>query len=137
MKDERLANLVDVLGLCVQRLSESVRTPPEDERDIAGIIKHFEMAFEQSYKCMLEWLLAMGEEDTRRSVKVVFRRAFELGWITDEDTYASMIRDRNAASHTYDAAFAREMVDTIKQSYLPKFLDLQTKLKEELAEELP
>lgn len=125
MSDERLKNSIDVFGLCLERLTESLRTPPKDQRELAGIVKHFEMAFEQSYKCILELLLAMGEEDTRRSVKTVFRRAFEFGWIADEQEFTAMTRDRNATSHTYDAEFAANMVDRITNSYLPLFQDLQ------------
>jgi len=125
MRDERLANSIDILGLCVERLSESVQSPPEDQRDLAGIIKHFEMTFEQSYKCLLELLLTIGEEDSRRSVKIVFRRAFEFGWVTDEEAFTAMIRDRNATSHTYDAEFAKDMVVRISNVYLDLFRELQ------------
>jgi len=128
MSDERLPNLIDVLGLCVTRLSESVQTPPEDQRDMAGIIKTFEFTFEQGYKCLMELLHAMGEEDSHRSVKIVFRRAFEFGWISDEEAFSAMIRDRNATSHTYDAEFAKEMVDRITNIYLPLFRGLQNTL---------
>lgn len=129
MSDERLPNLIDVLGLCVQRLSESVGTPPKDQRDLAGIIKTFEFTFEQASKCLMELLLAMGEEDSRRSVKTIFRRAFEFGWLADEEAFSAMIRDRNATSHTYDADFAKEMVERITNTYLSLFQELQKTLR--------
>jgi nucleotidyltransferase substrate binding protein (TIGR01987 family) len=128
MKDRRLGNVVDVLGLCIDRLSESVATPPVDQRDLAGIVKHFEMTFEQSYKCLLELLIVLEDEDSRRSVKAVFRRAFEFGWITDEQAFMAMIRDRNATSHTYDSDFAISLVERVSDTYLPLFLDLQKTL---------
>ncbi len=131
MKDERLANALDVLGLCIERLSETLETPPEDQRDLAGIIKHFELAFEQSYKCILELLIETGGEDTRRSVKSAFRRAFEFGWIADEGVFSAMIHDRNATSHTYDSEFAAGMVERISSKYLPRFRELAEVLSRE------
>ncbi len=132
MNAERLINLNEIFGRCLIRLEETVAEPPEDLRDIAGIVKHFELAYEQAYKCVSELLIASEIEATKRSAKVAFRRAFEHGWIQDEDAWISMIADRNTTAHTYDEPFAREMVDRIKADHLPRFRELQLALAEEI-----
>lgn len=132
MNVERIVNLADVLDRCLARLEESVSEPAVDNRDLAGIVKHFELAYEQTYKCLLELLLALNEEDSQRSAKVVFRRAFEFGWITDEPSFLAMIVDRNSTTHTYDEEFARSIVQRINDIYLPQLRNLHLRILEEI-----
>lgn len=124
MSVERLVNLCDVLVRCVDRLEQTVEEPVVDLRDIAGVVKHFELAFEQAYRTIMELLLTLEAEDSKRSVKVAFRRAMEFGWIVDEAVWLGMIADRNTVAHTYDEPFAMELIDRIKTVYGPELRSL-------------
>ena len=124
MSVERLRNVQDVFSRCIERLDETVQEPVVDLRDVAGVVKHFELAFEQAYRTIMELLLALEAEDAKRSVKVAFRRALEFGWIHDEATWLAMIVDRNTVAHTYDEPFAVELVHRIKSVYVPQFRHL-------------
>jgi nucleotidyltransferase substrate binding protein (TIGR01987 family) len=130
---EQARNAIDIFQKTIHRLDESVAEPAVDNRDLAGIIKHFELCFEQAYKSVLEVLLATGDAESPMPVKSVFRRAFELGWQRDEVAGSQMIVDRNATTHTYNDKFAKEMVERITASYLPLFKALHGELLREVS----
>lgn len=131
MSAERLENLSDVFQTCIGRLVESVEKPVTEARDLAGIVKNFEITYEQAYKCLLELLFVVEAETSHRSVKLVFRRAFEFGWIKDEPAFTAMIADRNLTAHTYDGDFAEALLQRISDVYLPLFTELYQTLDAE------
>lgn len=105
-------------------LQRSLSTPIEDERDLAGIIKSFEIVYE------LSWTMLKHKLEYSGIVTQGPRDAIRKAWQNDmlpvesESTWTDMIRDRNLTVHTYDEGFAREMVTRIRTMYFPAFENL-------------
>jgi hypothetical protein len=49
----RLANLVDIFGLCVRRLEESLAVPTTEERDLAGIVARIRADYLPAFQSLL------------------------------------------------------------------------------------
>ena len=107
-------------------LQRSIAKPITDERDLAGIIKGFEIVYELSWTLLKLTLQESGLEAA--GPRDVFRSAWQNGIlnIDSESIWLGMIKDRNLTVHTYDEHFAREMVQRIIQTYTPAFESLET-----------
>jgi len=105
-------------------LHRSISKPIEDERDLAGIIKGFEIVYELSWTILKVALRDTGLEAT--GPRDVIKSAWQIGFLNSdtETAWLNMIKDRNLTVHTYDEIFAREMVQRITQQYMPAFQTL-------------
>lgn len=105
-------------------LHRSISKPIEDERDLAGIIKGFEIVYELSWTILKKTLRESGLEAA--GPRDVIRAAWQIGFlkVETEATWLNMIKDRNLTVHTYDETFAREMVQRIIAQYTPAFQSL-------------
>ena len=77
----------------------------------AGVIQHFEVAYEICWKFMKRWIeanvsAAQVDGVTRREL---FRQAAENRLITDVDAWMLHHHARNLTSHTYDDGAAEEV----------------------------
>jgi nucleotidyltransferase substrate binding protein (TIGR01987 family) len=104
------------LAKALASLEKSVRSPVTEPRDISGIIKDFELVYELSWKTLKTFLEEHGHEVT--SAKNAFSKAFQLGFISDEEAWLQVLKDRNQTVHTYDEGFAKLMCDRIMNSHL-------------------
>lgn len=96
-----------------------------------GVINKFSLQFELSWK-LLKALLAY-EGDTiaaSGSPRDILKAAYRYYNFIDEDTWLSMLRDRNQISHIYDSNKALELIDAIINRYLPEFIGLKANLDE-------
>lgn len=93
----------------------------------SGIIRHFEVAYEQCWKAMKRWL----ENNVTRELvdsasrRELFRLAAESRLIADVDQWMTFHRGRNETSHTYNSVTASD-VFAIAVAFLPaaeRFLD--------------
>lgn len=87
----------------------------------AGIIQHFEVAYEQSWKYLQRWLrenAAPDAADFPRSRKDLFRQAARYGLLADPLPWFAFGDARNQTSHTYDGATALD-VCTVARQFLP------------------
>lgn len=111
-KKENLAKAVKALEL-------SLGAPITEARDISGIIKDFEIAYELSWKLLKRNL----EENDLQTYgpKDVIKKAYQNNYIEYEQDWLAMAKDRNLTTHTYNEAFAREMIERIKKNYLKCF----------------
>jgi nucleotidyltransferase substrate binding protein (TIGR01987 family) len=100
-------------------LQRSLSTPVTEPRDLSGIIKDFEMVYELSWKVLKRRLADDGT--STQGPKDVFTKAYQLGYIADEERWLGMIADRNQANHVYDEAQARTIVDRVRQTYADLF----------------
>ena len=124
MKERRAFEVYD---LTVQSLEESLRLPPVEPRDFAGIVQNFEIAFEAAWKALksrLEFDGVSGSEGPRS----VITAGFQHRYIEDEEIWFGMLRDRNLTVHTYNRSLAEGMVERIRGQYLPSFVELRSKL---------
>lgn len=113
--DQKIANFLKAL----QALDVSVLAPVQEARDLSGIIKDFEIAYELSWKMLKAFLEKQGH--MTGSAKDVFSKAFQLKFINDENVWIDMIQDRNLAVRTYDQQLARRLVDHIRDRYVSAF----------------
>jgi nucleotidyltransferase substrate binding protein (TIGR01987 family) len=118
---------LEVFELTVQSLAESLRLPPIEPRDFAGIVQNFEIAFEAAWKALksrLDFEGLSGSEGPRG----VITAGFQNRYLEDEVIWFGMLRDRNLTVHTYNRNLAEGMVERIRDQYLPAFIELQGKL---------
>src|SRR5258708_4787975 len=105
--DQKIANFKKA----VEALDRSVRSPVAEPRDISGIIKDFEIAYELGWKALKAFLEGQGHET--KSAKDVFAQAYQLHYLADEAVWLEIINDRNLTVHTYDETLARQLMDRI------------------------
>jgi nucleotidyltransferase substrate binding protein (TIGR01987 family) len=109
---------------------ESVPDNDLKETIQAGVIQHFEVAYEQSWKMMRRWL------DINRGPNVLdgaprrelFRMAVEERLITDSELWMRFHFGRNSTSHTYDRK-AAEDIYTVGLEFLPEAKDFLKRLR--------
>jgi nucleotidyltransferase substrate binding protein (TIGR01987 family) len=85
---------------------------------VAGIIKHFEMAYELAWKFLKQYLKAVLEVEAS-SPKSVFKACYEYQ-VLPESTVNDLLRlaeDRNLTVHMYDQTTAEELLENINQHY--------------------
>lgn len=84
---------------------------------VDGTIQRFEFVLELFWKTLKRLLAYEGiQTDSPRDT---LQRAFQAGWLTDENLWLKMLKDRNETSHTYDEESAHEIFLRIK-IYFPE-----------------
>jgi len=83
----------------------------------AGLIQFFEMAFEQSWKLLKDYLEAEGF--TIASPRQAIKQAFQSGLVTDGHAWISALEDRNLTTHTYNEQTASLVEQKIRDAYFP------------------
>lgn len=107
----------EVFQEAVATLARAQNPPPVSERDLAGCIQLFELAFETGWKALRRRLLDVGiRADSPRSA---IAEAFRAGFLIDEEGWVEMLRDRKLTTHTYNRDLAEAMVARIASRYLP------------------
>lgn len=88
----------------------------EDSLSRDGAIQRFEFCVELFWK----WIQARLIEESIEvaSPKMAFQKAFQLGWLEDEQFWLGVLKDRNLSSHTYDEELAKTLFKK-----LPMYLD--------------
>ncbi|MBN2652217.1 MAG: nucleotidyltransferase substrate binding protein [Spirochaetales bacterium] len=97
-----------------------------------GAIQRFEYTFELCWKTLKDKLEFDGiilETITPRST---FRKAFEVGYITNPATWFDIVDSRNLMSHTYNLETANQIFDKIRTTYIPEMNKLYNRLLEEI-----
>ena len=106
-----------------------IEEPSDLERE--GIIQRFEYTFDLAWKTLKDFLEYQGFQNITGS-RDTFREAFKQGLISDGDVWMKMIESRNLTSHVYDEKTAREIFDSVKEEYLPLYIELRERLKKEI-----
>ena len=99
----------------------------EPENDIVrdSAILRFELTFEVAWK--LVQLLVREQGYEANSPRQAFQQAFAMGWITDEEVWADIIKARNTAVHVYRQEYAEALYRELKR-YYEAFSELQAAL---------
>lgn len=133
---------LESLELAVDALDRSINTAlrkmdPMDsdlnETIRAGVIQHFEVAYEQCWKFIQRWLRenqSPEEIDLPRSRKDLFRQAARCGLISDPIPWFDFGEARNLTSHTYDLSKA-EKGYIIAKRFLPFAQELLDRLRDQ------
>lgn len=95
--------------------------PIVHRRDKAGLIQAFEFTFELFWKLFQKLAPESGLEASSPREALIAGRSLHLIAEDESGAWALMLRDRNLASHTYNAALADEIVERLLGSYLPCF----------------
>lgn len=122
-----------LLGQAVEIVSQRVN---EDEavEDLLkeGLIQRFEYTHELAWKVMKDYAEYQGYTDIRGS-RDAFRKAFEMGIITDK-RWMESIADRNLTSHNYDDETAEAIYEAVVNVYYPLFVQLENTMLQFMAE---
>jgi nucleotidyltransferase substrate binding protein (TIGR01987 family) len=106
----------EVFRRALAALERAQEPPPTSERDLAGCIQLFELAFETGWKAIRRRLLELGvRADSPRSV---ISEAYRAGILADEAGWVEMLRDRNLTTHTYHRELAESMASRINSQHL-------------------
>lgn len=131
---ESLRKTVGALQRSLDASQKAMASLDDDMRDTvrAGVIQHFEMAYEQCWKFIQRWVrenVSPEEADYPRTRKELFRIAARHGLISDPVPWFSFGDARNLTSHTYDEAQATSVYD-VAQQFLPHAQELLVRLEE-------
>lgn len=98
----------------------------ENEFVQSGIIDKFALQFEFGWK-LLKALLSYEGDATAvtGSPRDIIKAAVCYYDFLDEDTWLSMLRDRNNTAHVYDQQLAKQLVDLTISRYIPEFVRLR------------
>jgi nucleotidyltransferase substrate binding protein (TIGR01987 family) len=118
MPNQKVADSLESLGRALERLREGLELPEAAPLAIDGTIQRFEFVIELFWKVLKRALAAEGIETA--TPREALQRAYQAGWLADETTWLSALRDRNATSHLYDEAAARAIYSRIR-TYWPEF----------------
>ena len=120
-----------LLGQAVEIVSQRVN---EDEavEDLLKVIQRFEYTHELAWKVMKDYAEYQGYTDIRGS-RDAFRKAFEMGIITDK-RWMESIADRNLTSHNYDDETAEVIYEAVVNAYYPLFVQLENTMLQLMAE---
>lgn len=117
MPNQKLGDSLENLGRALERLREGLELPDAAPLAIDGTIQRFEFVIELFWKVLKRALAAEGIETT--TPKEALQRAYQAGWLADEETWLSALRDRNETSHVYDETTARAIYSRIR-TYWPE-----------------
>ncbi|MFZ5996173.1 MAG: HI0074 family nucleotidyltransferase substrate-binding subunit [Nitrospirota bacterium] len=112
---ERVKRYFDDFGKALTNLENGVKEA-ENDLDIDGTIKRFELCYELSWKLIKEYLSDMGI--ICNNPRDCFKGAFANDLIDSEESWLKMIEDRNYLVHTYTFEKSREIFERIKDSYV-------------------
>jgi nucleotidyltransferase substrate binding protein (TIGR01987 family) len=84
------------------------------ELEVDGAIQRFEYCFELAWKVLKIRLESDGIRDVS-SPRNVLQRGFVAGILEDEESWITMLNDRNLSVHTYNEQTAREIYSRFPQ----------------------
>jgi nucleotidyltransferase substrate binding protein (TIGR01987 family) len=102
-------------------LREAIEKDPNQlsQLEKEGIIQRFEYTFELAWKVLKDKMENDGIILDQISPKAVVRQAYAAKYIQNPEIWFNMIGDRNLMSHTYDFAKFEDIIQSIRNSYLP------------------
>jgi nucleotidyltransferase substrate binding protein (TIGR01987 family) len=103
---------LESLGKALDRLEEALGQPLENPLAVDATIQRFEFTIELFWKALKRCLDFEGIDTS--TPRDALQQAYQAGWLQDESKWLQMLRDRNATSHTYDEAKAREIYERIR-----------------------
>ena len=127
---QRFSNYCSAL----EQLETFFEPPALNEREKQGLIKAFEFTFELSWNTLRDLLRSQGNANLLGS-RDTLGEAFQLGLISDGETWMLMIQDRTLTSHIVNSATAEAIAANITNRYLVCFQQLRMRLRQRLQQE--
>jgi nucleotidyltransferase substrate binding protein (TIGR01987 family) len=107
---------------------EAARSRELNDLEKQGLIQAFEFTHELAWNVLKDYFEYQGNSQITGS-RDATREAFQMGLITDGQTWMEMIQSRNRTTHAYNRATAEEIVQKTINSYFPLFESLRVKLE--------
>ena len=98
------------------------------ELELQGVIQAFEVTQELSWKVMKDFLEEQGKTDLFGSKNAV-KEAFNVGLISNGESWFEMIKVRNLTSHIYDETEIIKILEQILNDFINNFSDFEAKMK--------
>jgi nucleotidyltransferase substrate binding protein (TIGR01987 family) len=105
---------LDELEQALCRLEEALTVPETAPLAIDGTIQRFEFVFELCWKAMKALAELHTPSVNANSARAAIKAAFAAGWINDEVAWLDLLDMRNASSHTYREAMAKDIYRRIR-----------------------
>lgn len=107
----------------------------DDDIYRTGVIGQFNLTFELAWKALQEVLRLHGANGAESgSPREILQLGYKLGFVSDSAVWLSMLKKRNTSVHIYDEDKLDEMLQLIRDSFIPAFVTLEktlwTKFKE-------
>ncbi|MDP9195774.1 MAG: nucleotidyltransferase substrate binding protein [Pseudomonadota bacterium] len=99
------------LGDALARLKEAVEKPASTWGRTDVVVQRFEFTAELFWK-VLKYALEQQKEEAPFP-KLRLKKAFQAGWIRDEQIWLRILDDRNLTSHIYNEAIAAEIATRV------------------------
>lgn len=104
---------------------------PYENVILTGLVALYEICFEQSWKAMKELLELHGiSEGQTGSPRQIFKLAYQMKMIDDEELWLDALKTRNNVAHSYNQAIALDIVKQTKSRYYQMFCKLKTEIDE-------
>ena len=120
-RDDRWQQRLQNLNRAYDCLARACATAPEDERQQAGILHFFQMAFELCWKTLKDRLSYEGIDAA--SPRDTIKKAFATGLISSPELWLKALETRNTFTHAYDEELALLALKVVRDDYLPMLRD--------------
>lgn len=101
-----------------------------------GVIQRFEYTYELAWKTLKDYLEYSGNlNNIDITARNVFKEAYSVGIIKDQNIFIDMMLSRNLLLHTYDFAKFKEVIIKIENDYLNVLEDLYNFFMKKLEED--
>ncbi len=121
---QRLHNLTRVVKV-LEQINFTNKLSPIEE---SGVVKHFELAFELSWKLMkdiLEHEGIVGASSPRSVIKDAL-----ITKIIDDESWLLLVKTRNESTHIYDLELSAQIVQLIEREYIDLFVKFIKQIKQ-------
>ena len=102
-----------------------------NEREKAGVIQHFEILNELSWKILKDYLEAAGSKKIH-GIKNIIRESFQNELIDNPEVWMDALDHRNKTSHIYDQSLMEDTLKFIENKFYPLVRNLYFDLKKEV-----
>ena len=118
--------------LVLKEAISRVKSAPDDQILIAGLIQTYEFTLELGWKMTKDFLQESGHSVS--GPKMVMKQAVEDGIIKNGRVWMEAIDHRNETSHAYNQKIAKEVTEKILQQYFLMLQELYEDFKKKLKE---
>lgn len=114
----------------IDNLEESYKlNEPYSIVEIVGILRLFQICFEQSWKLMKEVLENYGRFAVRTgSPREIIKIAYQCDMVKNQEAWLEILESRNILAHTYSDEQSLNVIKSIKSDYISVFEELKNEL---------